>query len=442
MTSVTALFLLMSVVAVAQDTAAKLDTYLRAATAQKLFTGTVLVAQKGEIILKKGYALADIELDVPNSPQTKFRLGSITKQFTSASILLLQEQGKLSVTDSICKYVTDCPAAWQTVTLHHLLSHTGGVPNFTSFPDYLKTMTQPATVLSLVMRFKDMPLAFNPGEKFSYSNSGYILLGLVIEKVAGKSYADFVNEKIFTPLKMKNSGYDRADVILKDRASGYSMQKGDFANAAYLDMTIPHAAGALYSTVDDLYIWDQALYGDGLLSAKSREAMHTAVLNGYAYGWGVSTQFNRRNIAHGGGINGFATYISRYPDEKVTIIVLSNLEQANASRIARDLGAVVFGEPYEIPRQRVAVKIDPRIYDAYIGRYQLAPNVTITISRDGERLMTQLTGQQPIEIFPESETKFFLKVVDAQITFVKDATGKVIELTLHQNGDRPAKKIE
>ncbi|MEP7272515.1 MAG: serine hydrolase [Acidobacteriota bacterium] len=426
----------------AQDVAAKLDAYATAAAQQKLFTGSVLIAQKGTVLLSKGYGMANIELDVANTPQTKFRLGSITKQFTAASILLLQEQGKLSVQDPVCKFVTECPPAWQALTIHHLLSHTGGVPNFTSFPDYTKTMMMPSPAEVTLGRFKDKPLTFTPGEKWNYSNSGYVLLGVIIEKVSGLNYGEFVRTRIFEPLKMSNSGYDRFDLITKNRASGYANDRGIWVNAPYLDMTIPHAAGSLYSTVEDLYLWDQSLYTERLLNAKSLAHMFTMVLNDYGYGWGVGTQFQRKHISHGGGINGFATFISRYPEEKVTVIVLSNFQQANAGKIARDLGAAVFGEPYEIPRARVVAKVDPKIYDAYLGKYELAPPATMTVTRNGEKLFAQLTGQPVFEIFPESETKFFLRVVEAQLTFVRNEEGKVTQLILHQGGDRIFRKIE
>ncbi|MBX3277042.1 MAG: serine hydrolase [Acidobacteria bacterium] len=433
---------LWAVPAPAQDVSAKLDEYLSAAAAQRQFSGSALVAQNGKVLLGKGYGMASIELDAPNTAQTRFRLGSITKQFTAAAILLLQEQGKLSVGDSVCKFIADCPAAWQPVTVHHLLNHSGGVPNFTSFPEYQKTMMIASPLDATIARFKNLPLTFTPGEKFTYSNSGYILLGAIIEKVSGRSYADFLQANIFDPLKMSNTGYDRHDSIIKGRASGYSNQGGAWSNAAYLDMSIPHAAGALYSTVEDLYLWDQALYGDKLLSAKSRDAMFTPGHNQYGYGFGIQQMFGRRMIAHGGGINGFSTYIARYSDDKVTVIVLSNLQQANAGRFARDLAAAVFGEKYEVPGARTDVKVDTKILDGYVGKYELAPNFYLNVRRDGERLFTQATGQSEVEIFPESETKFYLKVVEAQITFVKDQGGKVTHLILHQGGNHQARKIE
>jgi CubicO group peptidase (beta-lactamase class C family) len=421
----------------------KLDEYLSAAAKQG-FTGSALVAKDGKVVFSKGYGMANAEWDIPNTPQTKFRLGSITKQFTAAAILLLQERGKLSVQDPICKFFDNCPESWKEITIHHLLTHTGGIKNFTSFPDYQKTMMIPVTMESLVARFKDKPLDFKPGEKMSYSNSGYVALGHIIEKAAGETYESFLRKNIFDPLKMSDSGYDRHGTILKNRATGYSSRNGKQINSEYLDMTIPHAAGALYSTVEDLFAWNEALFSDKLLSAKSREAMMTVDKNNYAYGLAVSQQHNRKMVSHGGGINGFNTVLARFPEEKLTIVVLRNADYGSSGpgRISQDLAAIVFGEKHEIPRERVAIKIDPKILDAYVGQYELRPDFIFTMTREGDSLMTQVTGQPKFELFPESETKFFLKVVDAQVSFVKDDKGAVTHLILHQGGDQKAKKIK
>jgi CubicO group peptidase (beta-lactamase class C family) len=439
-----ALLFLFAVSAAAQDPAPKFDEYLSAIAAQQRFTGSVLVARDGKVIFSKGYGLANVELDVPNTPQTKFRLGSITKQFTATAILLLQERGKLSVSDPICKYFDNCPAAWSEVTVHNLLSHTGGIPNFTSFPDYMPKMMMPVTTQEMIARFKDKPLDFKPGEKWDYSNSGYFLLGAIIEKVSGESYESFLQKNIFDPLKLTGTGYDHFDTILKKRATGYSLSKGKTVNSAFLDMTQPYSAGSLYSTVEDLFLWYEALYSGKVLSAKSFEMLTTPVKNNYAYGLGVETKFNRKMIAHGGGINGFATFIARFPEEKLTIVVLRNADYGvpPPGKITQDFAAIVFGEKYEIPKPVTEIKVDPKVLDGYLGKYQLMPNFVLTISREGNQLMAQATGQPQLALFAESETTFFPKMVDLKITFVKDETGKVTHLILHQGGDRQAKKIE
>ncbi len=380
-----ALLLLLAASAAAQDLTPKFDEYLNALVKQQRFIGSVLVARDGKVIFSKGYGLANAELDAPNTPQTKFRLGSITKQFTAAAILLLQERGKLSVQDPICKYVDNCPSAWSEVTIHHLLSHTGGIPNFTSFPDYQPKMMMPVTTLDMIARFKDKPLDFKPGEKWSYSNSGYFLLGCIIEKAAGESYESFLQKNIFEPLKLTSTGYDHFGTILRNRATGYSLAKGKMVNSVYLDMTQPYAAGSLYSTVEDLFLWNEGLYSGKLLSAKSLDAMTTPVMGDYAYGLAVQTKSGRKVISHGGGINGFATFISRFPGDRVSIAVLRNADYGSPGpgQISVDLAAILFGEKYEIPAPPVAIKLDPKIYDAYVGRYELAPTFILHIdSRD------------------------------------------------------------
>lgn len=442
----TVLSLFIAVNALAQGAApitSKLDEYLSAAAKQG-FTGSALVARDGKVIFSKGYGMANREWDIPNTPQTKFRLGSITKQFTAAAIMLLQERGKLSVQDPVCKYFDNCPSAWSEVTIHHLLTHTGGVPSYTSVPDYVKKMMMPETVTSMIERFKDKPLEFKPGEKWNYSNSGYFLLGYIIEKVSGESYESFLQKNIFDPLKLKDTGYDHHETILKNRATGYSRGKNGAVNSAYLDMGQPYAAGSLYSTVEDLFAWNEALFSDKLLSARSREAMTTVVKNDYGYGLGISRQFNRKMVSHGGGINGFNTILARFPEEKLTVVVLRNADYGapGPGRIGNDLAAIVLGEKYEIPRERVAIKIDPKILDAYVGQYELNPNFIITMTREGDSLMAQPTGQPKFELFPESETRFFMKIADVQFTFVKDDKGAVTHLILHQGGEQKAKKIK
>lgn len=429
------------------DVTLKFDEYLQALVQQDRFTGTALVARDGKILFSKGYGTANAEWDIPNTTQTKFRLGSITKQFTAAAILLLQERGKLNVQDPICKYIGDCPKTWEPITIHHLLTHTSGIPSYTEVKtpdDFRKMSITPVTVTGFVDSFKPKPLEFTVGEKYKYNNSGYFALGLIIEKITGQSYEAFLQENIFTPLKLAHTGYDTHGRILKGRATGYTKRDGVKVNSDYIDMTVPYAAGSLYSTVEDLFAWNEALFADKLLTAKSRELMMTVFKDKYAYGLGVDTRLNRQMVSHGGGINGFSTYLLRFPAERVTVAVLRNADYGTPGpgKIAQDLAAILFGEKYEIPSAPVAVKVDPKLYDHYAGQYELGPNSLLTISKNGDRLMAQAAGQPKLELLPSSETKFFVKEIDLQMTFVKDAQGQITHLILHQGGDRQAKKIK
>lgn len=329
---------------IASIPASEIDTYLNTLVRLGSFSGSVLIARNGAVLLSKGYGFADREQKILNTPQTKFRLGSITKQFTAMAIIILEAQDKLDVQNPICNYLSECPEAWGAITIHHLLTHTSGIPNFTDFPEYKSTMATPSPPEQTINRFKDKPLDFRPGERWSYSNSGYILLGHIIERVSSQSYEEFLQEHIFTPLDMMNTGYDHNQ---DDLATGY---KSIFNKADFVDMSIPYAAGSLYSTVEDLYRWDQALYTKQLLQQDYVDqvfAAHVAIPNldgmAYGYGWMVGLEDGRQIITHGGGIEGFVTSIARYPQDKTVIIILSNQEYTSMGIIQPELAKKVFG---------------------------------------------------------------------------------------------------
>lgn len=331
----------------AEGPASKIDKVLSSLTEREAFTGAVLVARNGEVLLSQGYGLADRDKNLPNTPQTKYRLGSITKQFTAMAILMLQAQDKLKVEDPICRYISECPRMWQHVTIHHLLTHTSGIPNFTDFRDYRATKATPSPPEQTIARFKDKPLDFPPGEQWSYSNSGYIVLGYIIEQASGLPYEAFLQQYIFEPLQMKDTGYDHNDGSL---TVGYTGTYGLWREADYIDMTIPYSAGGLYSTVEDLYLWDQALYTDQLVSKDLVNLMFTPHAEmpiadlSYGYGWTVGEMNNHQAVSHGGGIEGFATEIRRYIDDKVTIIVLSNRDTTGVGSTADLIAQAVFEE--------------------------------------------------------------------------------------------------
>jgi CubicO group peptidase (beta-lactamase class C family) len=435
------LVLLCAVAAHAQDLA-RMEQVIQSYTGEHQFMGSVLVAKGTEILLSKGYGSADLEWDVPNSPTTKFRLGSVTKQFTAASIFLLQERGKLKVDDPVKNYMPDAPAAWDKVTIFNLLTHTSGIPNFTSFPEYPKWEPFATTAAEAVARFRDKPLDFAPGEKWSYSNSGYLLLGYLIEKITGGSYEQFLRENIFVPLQMKDSGYDSNSAVILRRASGYVPGKNGLENAGYINMTIPHAAGALYSTTEDLLKWEQGLFGGKLLTAASLDKMTMPFKSDYACGLFVATKNRRKAIEHGGGIEGFNTQLTYYPEDKLTVVVLANLNGQAPGEIAAKLAAVAHGETVKSTSERKEIALDRKVLAPYVGTYELMAGTNMLITLEGNQLSEKLGAQPSIPIFPESESSFFLKVVDAQIEFVKDSAGKVTQLVLHQGGrDMKARRI-
>jgi CubicO group peptidase (beta-lactamase class C family) len=403
-------------------------------TDSKQFMGTVLVARDSTVLLDKGYGSANLEWDIPNVPSAKFRLGSVSKQFTAACILLLEERGKLKLDVPVKTYLPDAPAAWDKVTIFHLLTHTSGIPSFTDFPDYKDTQATPTTPEKLVARFREKPLEFQPGEQWKYSNSGYVLLGYLIEKVTGQNYTQFVQDNIFTPLGMKDSGYDSNTAIIWHRASGYTPENGKIINASYVAMSIPFSAGALYSTTEDLLRWEQGLMGGKLLSPASLQKMTTPYQHDYALGVGVQTVNGRKVIRHGGGIEGFNTELDYYPDDKLTVVVLANLNGQAPGEIATKLAAAAHGEQVTFTSERKEVSVPEAVLRKYVGTYQIQPGVDVTMTLDGGQFMTQLTGQPKFPVYAESETKFFLKVVDAEIEFFPNNKGEATQLVIHQGG--------
>lgn len=323
----------------------KIDQILNSLTEKEEFTGAILVARNGEVLLRQAYGLANRNKNLPNTPLTKYRIGSLTKQFTAMAILMLETQDKLNVQDSVCLYISDCPAAWKDITIHHLLTHTSGIPNFTNFPDYQATKATPSSPEQTIARFKGELLDFSPGKQWGYSNSGYIILGYIIEQVSGQSYEAFLQQNIFEPLQMKDTGYDHNDGSL---AIGYTGVHDLWAEADFIDMTIPYAAGGLYSTVEDLYRWDQALYTEQFVSKELLELMFSPHAKmpypglSYGYGWNVGEMNNHKVVSHGGSIEGFVSEIRRYTDDKVTIIVLSNRYTTDVINTADLIAQVVF----------------------------------------------------------------------------------------------------
>jgi CubicO group peptidase (beta-lactamase class C family) len=316
--------------AISPDAISAVDAMLANMTSQLVFSGSVLIAQHGHVLLSKGYGLADRAQKTPNGPQTRFGIGSNTKQFTAAAILMLEVQGKLKVTDLICAYIAQCPSAWGVITIKELLTHTSGIPEYLALPDIADYASKSSTPLQIIAHFRDVPLDFAPGTKWQYSNSGYILLGYIIEQVSGLSYEAFLQKNILTPLNLRDTGYNHNS---NGVAIGYT--NGSATPAEPMDPSLPYAAGALYSTVEDMNRWEQALTTDALLPATSRAemfAIQMAITNpaappmyaGYGYGFFIGTDSGRPIIWHGGAVPGFLSIEARYPVDDVTVVILGN----------------------------------------------------------------------------------------------------------------------
>ena len=429
------------------DLAGEIDAYLQAHHEIGWFSGAVIVLKADKTVFTRGYGMASLEYQLPNTPQTRFRLGSVTKQFTAAAILQLQDRGLIDVHAPISTYLPDYPHG-ERITLHHLLTHTAGIPNLTSFGDYTQWMALPTTLEELIARFQDLPLEFEPGKEFRYSNSGYILLTQVIETVSGQSYSDYLQEHLLEPLGMENTGYEYPLAVIEGLANGYQFTDDGYLKAKYLNMSVPQGAGGLYSTVEDLARWNQFLFDHGVGDEKILSHEEIATMTSpsvpmnpdeaphrfYGYGLVINKQPNQQRIGHGGGINGFVTNLVYYPDQDVSVAVLSNVETANIEGISQDVAAIVFGEPYSKPTVSEVVKVDPSVYEDYIGTYQVEPEFELTITTQGNQLRIQGTGQPILNLYPTSETEFFVRVIDVGVVFNQGSDGTVESLTLVQNG--------
>ncbi len=388
----------------------------------------VLVRHNGKIALLRGYGVANLEHGVQATPQTVFQSGSMGKQFTAMAVMLLVEDKKLALDDPISKYL-DVPESWAAIRVHHLLTHTSGLGDY---PESF-SLQQDYTEEDLLKMITAQPLGFAAGEKWSYSNLGYVILGILIRKVSGDFWGDFLQKRVFTPLDMKHTrAISEADII-PNRAAGYVLKNNRLKNQQWVSPSINSTAdGSLYFTVEDLVKWDEALENRKLISRTGYEQMWTPVKlnNGetapYGFGWRISKDDSgHRVIEHGGAWQGFASYIARYPDDRLSVAVLCNRAGASASYLAKRIAG--FYVSALAPRSHTAVKLDSAILNSYTGDYRLEDRFTIKVQRAGDRLETTWLGEK-ITLMPESETDFFQEDSDRTFRFVKDASGKAISL--------------
>lgn len=418
----------------------KLDQYLASAVKAGKFNGAALVVQKGTILLQKGYGFKEVADKRMNDPQSVFMIGSVTKSFTSTVILQLQEQGKLSVEDQLDKYFPDFPKG-NTVRLKHLLSHTSGIYNYTNEigPEDSAIVGNPVPQQRILDIIYQKSRSFTPGAKYSYCNSGYFLLGLIIEKVTGKRYDQAVRDMILTPLGMTHSGFDFMHLTSNDKTTGYEVLNDTKQVKAHLwDSTVSYAAGSIYSTVGDLYKWTTAVGAGQLLSKNSWQQAFTPVLNHYGYGWWIDSLFGRKYITHSGGLPGFMSNLIYFPDEDVSIILLNNEGNYGESLVTinRSLCDILFNKVSLTWETRKEIKIAPAVQQQYTGVYAFEKSqLFITLKNGRFEVKGGVNTDLPkLLLYAESENKFFLKEVDIQFEFIRDPNNKVTKLLLYQDG--------
>jgi len=429
-----------------QDHISEIDKYLNAYVNNLNFSGSVLITRERKTLFSKSYGLADYENDVPNRLETKFRLGSLTKPFTALAILILNERDSLSIEDHIIKFIPEYPDG-DKIKIHHLLTHTSGIPNYTAFNQYKTLMKHGKTPFELVEMFKGRELVFKPGAKFEYSNSGYILLGIIIEKTSGKPYEEFLRESIFDPLEMRDTGFDHHFSIIKNRARGFINAGDTVENAEYIHPSNAYSAGGLYSTVNDLLKFVKAIEENKLVS---KETWHTVFESfyptgygsSYGYGWFIDEVYGKKRINHPGAIQGFSSHMTIIPEEKINIILLCNIEFAPLEVISRGITGILFDKQIRIPSFQNTLSIKVEDLKEYTGLFKVSEDLLIKVFIEGNRLFIEPSEQPVFQILHRGKENFGPRMGNWYLTFIKNDEGNVTGLILHVDGEeKPGKKI-
>ena len=396
-----------------------------------------LVAHKGQLIYYKAFGMANLELEVPMKPEHVFRIGSITKQFTAIAILQLLEQNKLSLQDDITCFFPDYPTQGNSITIEHLLTHTSGIKSYTQMPGFRSIEKQDMSSAELIDFFKSQPLEFEPGTQWSYSNSGYFLLGYIIEKVSGSSYAQYIEEVFFRPLEMTSSYYGDNAKLIKNRVAGYQIGPDGVTNADYMSMSLPSAAGALLSTVGDLWKWHQAVHSYRLVNKETLDKaftpyqLSTGQPIGYGYGWSLGNIQGSSTLEHGGGINGFLTTGIYLPQEDVFVALFSNNMGKPTDGLAAEIAALTMDKPYPLEE----IDIDESILSSYTGVYENDQGILRVISSVDQHLYSQRSGSLRLHLKPYQRDKFFIDHLLTTFAFIRNRNGQVDQIHF-QNRER------
>jgi len=401
----------------------------------------VLVAKKGQIVYRKAFGAADLELKVEARPEMVFRLGSMTKQFTSVAILQFVEQGKISLQDSIQRFIKDFPSKKDRITIENLLTHTSGITEYTQLDisdQFIRRKDfRPIEVIDL---FKNSPLEFPPGSKFKYSNSNYFLLGFILEILSGKKYQNVIAENIINPLGLTNTYYDDFNSVIPNRIKGYKKENETFQNADFQSPSIAYAAGSLISNVDDLYKWHLGLYGFKLVKKEILEKafspfkLNDGTYSNYGYGWFILDMDGSQSIQHGGNINGFKSNEIYFPKEDVFVATLFNCECAPMEELSPQIALLSIGK---ISNEK-GVDLSASILESYVGKYVMPedPKRPMVVTREGKKLFVGIPGEWRAELKAFSENKFDVKNIrpTGSIVFINGPNGKISKLVMTQRG--------
>jgi CubicO group peptidase (beta-lactamase class C family) len=429
------IFTIVSTIVFAQTKEENIDKLLTAYQSGNEFNGTALVSYNGKVLINKGYGFKNIAESNPATNETIFQIGSITKQFTATLILRLEEKGKLKTTDYISKYFPDFPRG-NEITIHHLLTHTSGIFNYTNDASFMATeAVKPISEDKMLALFKNIKLDFEPGSKWSYSNSGYILLGYIIQKVTKKSYEQEIRDCIFKPLKMSQSGFDFVALKSPNKAQGYFAIDGEKSVIApVVDSSVSFSAGSIYTTTADLQKWHEGLFNNKIIKRESLEKAFTKYQSNYGYGWFMSENGGKKYQSHGGGIFGFNAAFTRSEADNSAVILLNNMGNPKLDEISKSIINILNDKPFTLPNIKKEIKLSEEILRKYIGTYEIVPHFKIDITVENGELIAQATGQPKFTLYAQKENYFFVKAVEAEVEFAVNEKNEIEKLILYQGG--------
>lgn len=419
----------------------KIDSYLQAHIKNNKFNGSILIAKADTILFNKSFAYANKEYRILNSDSTKYLIGSITKPFTAAAILNLEKDGKIDLNDKLSKYFPDFPKS-DSVTIYQLLTHTSGITDYHYFSDWKADSKRDLTPYYTMDRVKEMPYIFNPGEKFSYTNTGYILLGLIIEKITNQTFSKYIKSSILDKLNLNNSGVIDNYSIINNLANGYNTTYKESHKADYLNYYQPFSSGNMYSTVQDLWNFSQAIFANKLFNKEKTDELLNNNKGQYGYGWGIRDFDGIKAYGHWGGMNGYIGAVSYIPGSNYYIIFLTNDDNTPKAKITSDIVKILYDKEIEMPKEVKLVDLSKYDFDKFEGRYLIKEGDTLNVFTENDKYYLQETGQMKNELFPISKNEFVFQLLEFNVIFDKIENQKATELKFSHNPNFKATRIK